>query len=253
LGVNKWRRGFVIGDGTHGRPSDLVVATEDGVIAGWNREVNPTEAVTLIDNSASGASYKGLAVFRVRGGAQIAAANFGQGVVEFYDSALSLVKSVTETSLANAGYVPFGVKEISGRVFVTYAFKASPSDGDETPGPGLGHVVEFDTAGNIKRVFASQGKLNAPWGLAQAPGGFGAFGGALLVGNFGDGAINAYNMKTGTFLGQLTRKNGTVVQVDGLWSIVRGGSGLYFAAGPDDEAHGLLGVVLRNRAPGGGY
>ena len=157
------------------------------------------------------------------------------------------MKSFTDSGLASASCAPFGVRNIGGHLFITFAFKAAPTDGDETAGPGLGYVDEFDPAGNLLRRFASQGTLNAPWGLALAPHNFGKLGGALLVGNFGDGAINAYNPHTGAFLGQLADPHGNVIQIEGLWGLTFGpapqGSLLHFTAGPDDENHRLLGII----------
>ena len=164
-----------------------------------------------------------------------------------YDGRSHLVKSFTDSHLARASYAPFGLRVIGRHLFVTFAFKAAPDDGDETGGPGLGYVDEFDLAGNLVRRFASQGRLNAPWGLALAPHEFGKFGGALLVGNFGDGTINAYHPGTGAYLGQLADPQGNTIQIAGLWGLAVGpesdGPSLYFTAGPDDENHGLLGVI----------
>jgi uncharacterized protein (TIGR03118 family) len=172
--------------------------------------------------------------------------------VELYDRGFHLVKSFTDPSLASASYAPFGLRVVGGHLLVTFAFKAAPDDGDETAGPGLGYVDEFDLAGNLVRRFASQGTLNAPWGLALAPHDFGKFGGALLVGNFGGaGAINAYQPSTGAFLGQLADPQGNTIHIPGLWGLAfRLGSNrpsLYFTAGPDDENHGLLGVIHPER------
>lgn len=243
----------MITNGTHHAASVLLAVTEDGTIVGWNPRVDQSNAVIAIDNSAAGAIYKGIALVRGRRTFELAAANFGQGTVELYDGNWHLTKSFTDNELFNAGYVPFGLREIGTRLFVTYAFKAHPGDDDETAGPGLGFVDEFDTAGNLVRRFASQGTLNAPWGLTQAPNSFGKFGGALLVGNFGDGTVNAYNLRSGAFLGQLTKADGTVLAIDGLWGLTATRNGaVYFAAGPDDEQHGLYGAILRDKGRGMG-
>lgn len=251
LGRNWSEHGFLIGKGKHRRESILLFATEDGTIAGWNPEVDEDQAVIAVDNSAAGAIYKSMALEDTSHGSRLYAANFGQGTVEMYDTRFHLVKSFTDASLASAHFVPFGLRIIGGRLFVTFAFKAAPDDGDETAGVGFGYVDEFDLAGNLVRRFASEGTLNAPWGLALAPHNFGKFGGALLVGNFGDGAINVYHPTTGAFLGQLADPQGNAIQIGGLWGLAFGpgpeGPSLFFTAGPDDENHGLLGVIRPER------
>lgn len=251
LGLNWSERDFLIVKGKRHDESVLLFATEDGTIAGWNPEVDANQAVIAVDNSAAGAIYKSMALGATRQGPRLYAANFGQGVVEMYDGRFHLVKSFTDPALASANFVPFGLRIISGHLMVTFAFKAAPDDGDETAGTGLGYVDEFDLAGNLVRRFASRGTLNAPWGLALAPHNFGKFGGALLVGNFGDGTINAYHPGTGAFLGQLADPQGNAIQIAGLWGLAVGpgsdGPSLYFTAGPDDENHGLLGILRPER------
>lgn len=254
VALNKWRKSFEIQASTAGkkRESTLLFVTEDGTICGWDRDVNPTNAVVAVDNSKPGAIYKGVALVPTRDGPRLFAANFGQGMVEMYDSTFHLVKSFTDSTLASASYVPFGIRAINGRLLVTFVFKKSPSDTDETTGPGLGYVDEFDLAGNHIGQLVSQGPLNAPWGMAMAPKRFGQFGGALLVGNFGDGRINAFDPKTGAVLGQLTDSQGVAISIDGLWGLAFGPGGgnqiLYFTAGPGDEEHGRLGDIRTAKA-----
>jgi hypothetical protein len=214
--------------------------------------VNPWGLLTVPDGHLIVAdNHAGVATFYSRTGQprrpMLYAANFGQGVVEMYDAKFHPLKSFMDPDLAGAGYVPFGIRNIGGHRFVTYAFKTLPEDGDETAGPGLGYVHEFDAGGAQLRRVASQGPLNAPWGLAMAPRHFGRFSGALLVGNLGDGAINAFHPRTGAFLGQLADAAGNVIYIDRLWGLAFGGGSeepsLYFTAGPGDEEHGLLGVI----------
>jgi uncharacterized protein (TIGR03118 family) len=245
LAFNHFASSFTVSSGGRRGESTLLFVTEDGTISVWNHQVHPDQALIAVDNSAAGAIYKSMALGATHQGPRLYAANFGQGVVEIYDGGFHLVKFFTDPGLAGASYVPFGLRVIGGRLFVTYAFKAAPADGDETAGPGLGYVDEFDLEGNLLRRFASQGTLDAPWGLALAPHSFGKFGGALLVGNFGDGAINAYQPHTGAFLGQLSDSHGAVIKIEGLWGLAfrSEGASLYFTAGPGDESHGLLGVV----------
>jgi uncharacterized protein (TIGR03118 family) len=252
LGLNTSEHAFQISKGHRRDQSVIVYATEDGTLLGWNPEVDRHNAIIAVDNSGAGAIYKSMVIAETRHGLRLFAANFGQGVVDVYDGNWTWVKSFTDTNLSNLGFVPFGIRQIGEHLFVTYAFKASPDDGDETAGPGLGYVDEFTLSGNLVRQFASQGTLDAPWGLALAPRGFGEFSGALLVGNFGDGAINAFNYNTGEFLGQLTNAQGLIIRIDGLWGLAFANEsdnpGLYFTAGPDDEDHGLLGVILPDRS-----
>ena len=148
-----------------------------------------------------------------------------------------------------AGYAPFNVEELAGKLYVSYA-KQDPLLKDDVAGQGHGFVDVFSNDGALIRRLVTRGQLDSPWGLALAPAGFGRFGGALLVGNFGDGHINAYNPVTGAHLGQLRRSNGKPIVIDGLWAL-RFGNGnaaktgeLLFSAGPDDETHGLLGKIV---------
>src|SRR5213078_2057615 len=155
---------------------------------------------------------------RTRAGRFLYAANFKGGVVEMYDRNFHLVKTFTDTTLAD-GFAPFGIRNIFGHLFITFAKQKPPDNDDDQAGPGLGYVDVFDTNGNFLHRFASQGTLNAPWGLAVAPRHFGKFSHALLVGNFGDGAINAFNLRTGAFLGQLEDSDGNLIHIDGLWGL----------------------------------
>jgi uncharacterized protein (TIGR03118 family) len=157
-----------------------------------------------------------------------------------------------------SNYAPFGIQTIGSRVFVTYAQKESPDATDETAGQGLGFVDAYDTDGNLLARVAQHGQLNAPWGLARAPADFGRFSNDLLVGNFGDGQINAFEeLPSGEFVhrGELRASDGKSLTIDGLWAL-RFGSGiqtapsntLFFTAGPNDEADGLFGSI--RAAPG---
>jgi uncharacterized protein (TIGR03118 family) len=198
-----------------------------------------------VDNSASAASYTGLAV----AGSFLYAANFAQGRIDVFDSsfaATTLPGGFTDPNLP-AGYSPFNIQNLGGQLYVTYAQIAN---GDEVKGAGLGFVDVFDTNGSLVRRLATGGTLNAPWGLALAPSDFGEFSNALLVGNFGDGLINAFNPATGLLLGHLADALNSPIAIDGLWGIGFGNDGnagphnaLFFAAGIEDEAHGLFGSL----------
>src|SRR5262249_34456999 len=148
-----------------------------------------------------------------------------------------------------AGYAPFGIRNIGGQLFVTYALQDANAE-DDVAGPGHGFIDVFDTSGVFLRRFASQGTLNSPWWLAQAPAAFGPFSNDLLVGNFGDGRINAFDPNSGKFLGQLADPLGNPIEIDGLWALSFGNGGaagptgtLFFTAGIQDEAHGLFGSL----------
>ena len=160
---------------------------------------------------------------------------------------LDLTGSFTDPGIPG-GFAPFNIQNLGGKLYVTYA-KVGPT-GDDVSGAGNGFVSVFDTNGNFIMRVASQGTLNSPWGLAIAPNSFKSFAGDLLVGNFGDGTINAFNLSTNSFVGQLDDKNGNPLVIDGLWGLItgNGGSGgskdsIYFSAGPGDESHGLFGAL----------
>jgi len=241
---------FVVTDGAKSGASRFLFATEGGTILGWNSSVKPTTAVIAVDNSASGAIYKGLTNGSVGTNNYLYAANFHAGRVDVFDGGFhpaTLTGSFTDPSLPG-GFAPFGIQNIGGWIYVTYAMQ-DPEARDEIAGPGLGFVDIYTTDGVLVRRFASGGTLNAPWGLSQAPASFGNFHDTILVGNFGDGRISAYTMD-GRFKGQLKSETNAPIEIDGLWGIRVGNGGnggttdaLYFAAGIDDEAHGLYGKI----------
>jgi uncharacterized protein (TIGR03118 family) len=230
----------------------FLFGTLDGTIAAWN--VNSgTQAVTVVNNSAK-ASYTDIALDTNATGTFLLAANYRQGTVDVFDStfaAHALTGSFADPTLP-AGYSPFGIHSIGGNVYVTYA-QVNTATG-ESVGAGLGYVNEFDNNGNFIARVASQSVLNAPWGMALAPAGFGSFGGDLLIGNFGDGVINAFDPKTFALIGSLNTSAGTPIANIGLWEIFFGqNSGqtttlgdpntLYFAAGINGEKGGLFGSI----------
>ena len=227
--------------------SRFLFSTEDGTISAW---ASGATAVLKVDNSASGAVYKGLAIGSNGVSSFIYATDFHNGRVDAFDSNYNpaLIGTFVDPTTP-AGFAPFNVQNIDGQLYVAYA-KQDADQHDDVAGPGNGYVSVFDTSGNWLRRFASQGALNSPWGLAQAPAGFGPFGGALLIGNFGDGRINAFNPTTGIWLGTVNDTNGKPFAVKGLWAIAfgNGGSGgdthtLYFTAGLNGEADGLFGSL----------
>ncbi len=247
-------RGFLISltNGQRRARSVLLFATEDGTIGGWNSSVSRTNGIIAVDNSASGAVYKSLAVAETTNGTFLFAANFRAGMIEKYDTNFALVQSFTDSSLTSSNFTPFGLKLIQQKLFVTFAL-AQPGRHDDQAGAGNGFVDIFNPdTGALVRSFAAQGALNSPWGLAFAPTHFGRFSGNLLVGNFGDGRINAYNIITGEFLGPLTTRAGDDLIISGLWSLDFGREplfgrfdfeavSLFFTAGINGEADGLIG------------
>jgi uncharacterized protein (TIGR03118 family) len=259
LVINHFSDNFLVGDGTNSRPASLLFATESGKILGWNADVDPSNAVAVADNSASNAVYKGIALARTRAGAVLYATDFHNGKVDMFDSSFHWFGSFTDSTV-DAGFAPFNVQNIGGWLFVTFAKQLGPDNEDDEAGPGNGFVDIFRPDGRLVRRFASHGMLDSPWGLAVAPGSFGRFRGALLVGNFGDGRINAYSLRNGAFLGQLADAQGTPIQIEGLWALRfgrdadsdrgdeddgdKGGNALYFTAGPGAEEHGLLGLIV---------
>ena len=235
---------FVVsGNGTSG-PAFFIFVTEDGTISGWNPGVNLKRAIRKVDNSRLSAVYKGLASAHTSSGNFLYAANFRDGIVEMYNTHFQLVKTFTDTDVP-PGYAPFNIRNINGNLYVTFA-QQSEDKKDDIAGPHHGFVDVFDTSGNKLRRLISGGVLNSPWGLALAPANFGRFSNDLLVGNFGDGRISAFNPVTGAFLGQLLNRNGAVLSIDGLWMITFGNSttpsnALFFSAGINGEADGLFG------------
>jgi aldose sugar dehydrogenase len=247
--------GFAISGGGKSAPSAELFATEDGTIAGWNTNVDPNQAVIAVDNSASGAVYKGLALGFNESGAFLFATNFHAGTVDVFDSTFQPVHtpgSFMDPQIP-AGYAPFGISSINGEVYVTYAMQNADKK-DDVRGAGHGFINIFDTKGNLVKRFTSQGQLNSPWGMAWAPfEGFGKFNNALFVGNFGDGSVSAYDFDTGEFLGALTDAGGKPINIPGLWALqfglgVSGGSSsaVFFTAGIADEKHGLFGTLAVN-------
>jgi uncharacterized protein (TIGR03118 family) len=251
--------GFVVHSGAAAGPARFIFATEDGKIAGWNPAVPPPptsmQAVVASDRSAAFAVYKGLAIDSATAGKFLYATDFHNGVVDMFDASFNLVGSFTDERLPH-GYAPFGIQNVNGTLYVTFA-KQNEARHDDVAGKGHGFVDAFDTSGNLLRRVASRGRLNSPWGIALAPATFGAFAGDLLIGNFGDGRINAFDLAATSkndqaqSKGQLLSTDCRKLTIDGLWALQFGngtGSGsrdsLYFTAGPGGESHGLFGNLV---------
>src|SRR5580704_11576699 len=223
--------------GSYFSGGSFIFDTEDGLLVYWNGSSNT--AIIGKDNSASGAVYKGLALL----GTNLLAANFNSGKIDVYDSSYNLTSlggSFTDPHLP-AGFAPHGIHVIGSQVYVAYAMQDTAKH-DAVPGAGAGQVDIFDSNGNFVSTFvAAGGKLNAPWGVVATPATFGAFPSSILVGNFGDGTINAFDM-TGKFLGQLADASNNVLVNPGLWDMVFGGGGtsgdpgtLYLTAGGSNQ------------------
>ncbi len=241
---------FIITQGEASGPALFIFNTEDGTISGWNFAVNFTNALLVVDNSATGANYKGLAIGAADGNNYLYAANFFAGTVEVYDKNFDqIMHDAFDDPSLPADFAPFGIQAIGGNIYVTYA-KQDEDKEDDVPGNGNGYVNVFDALGNLVRRFASQGRLNSPWAVVQAPASFGRFGGDIIIGNFGDGRLNAYDPVTGDFQGQLNRPQGGALQIEGLWGLAFGNGNLagstdalYFTAGPNDELDGVFGML----------
>jgi uncharacterized protein (TIGR03118 family) len=242
---------FVITQGTQSGPSLFIFATEDGTLSGWSPNVNATAAVLTADNSGSGAVYKGLALGNSSAaGNLLYATNFHAGRIDVFDrnfAPANLAGAFADPNIP-AGFAPFGIANIQGGLYVTYA-KQDEDQHDDVKGPGNGFVDVFDADGNLVRRFASQGPLNSPWGVVLAPATFGSLGNTILVGNFGDGHISAFDRASGSFLGQLSDGQ-NLVEIDGLWGLSFGNGAaagdvntLFFTAGPNDEQDGLFGAL----------
>ena len=245
---------FVINGGGGTSAAKFIFDGEDGVVSAWNGGT----AAVIAATSTNGAIYKGLAIGSVTTTSGTAnylyAADFHNAHVDVYNGSFALQNwgnAFVDPGIP-AGFAPFGIQNLGGQIFVTYA-KQDADKVDEINGKGLGYVSVFGTDGSFQGRVASRGRLNAPWGLAWAPSNFGKFSNQLLVGNFGDGRISAFHLTHDEGWepnGRLKGTNHKSIRIDGLWGIGFGNGGgagptntLYFAAGPDGENHGLFGSI----------
>jgi uncharacterized protein (TIGR03118 family) len=245
---------FRVTAGAASGPSRFIFVSEDGTIAGWNPDVDPTNAI--VASTVPGAVYTGAAIGAgVGSGPLLYVANFGAGTVDVFDASFLPVDFAANAFVdpgLPAGYAPFGIRVVGDRVWVAYAQK--DDSGEEVAGPGKGYVDVYGADGDYERRFASAGALDAPWGIAIAPDEFGDFGGAVMIGNFGNGQINAFDRENGQRLGALEDAQGQPLQIEGLWAIEFGNDAmagdadeLYFTAGIEDETHGLFGEIAATR------
>jgi uncharacterized protein (TIGR03118 family) len=238
----------------------FLFATEDGTISGWNPGANATAAIVKVDRSGK-AIYKGLALATTAQGPRLYASNFQTGKVDVFDGNFQRLRMRDDERFRDPklprDYAPFGIQNVGGNIVVTFAHRA-PGSKDEDHGPGLGFVDVFDTSGELLLRLQHVDSLNAPWGIAQAPGDFGVFSHRLLIGNFGDGTIHAFNAVSGKFEGTLLDSTGAPLAIGGLWGLSFGGdttatatasannglaTELFFTAGANDENDGILGKI----------
>ena len=242
--------------------SRFIFATEDGTVSAWT---SGTAAVLKVDNSASGAVYKGLALANNGVVNQLYAANFRSGNIDVFSNTFTPVSlgasAFTDPSMP-VGYAPFNIQTVGNKLYVTYALQDAAKH-DDVSGAGNGIVDVYSTSGVLLQRLATGSAaggtlttLNSPWGIALAPANFGHFSNNLLVGNFGDGTITAFDPTSGLTQGQVTDANGNIITIDGLWGLKFGNGGnngftnqLFFTAGPGNEAHGLFGVLAATPEP----
>lgn len=251
-------------------PAIFIFATEDGTISGWNPGVDPINPILKVDNSDKGSSnsavYKGMTSAEVKGKRFLYVTNFRSGKVEVYDATFTRValdndRADDDTFAEHAfddesipdGFAPFNVQNIGGSLFVTYAKQDKPRH-DPVLGDGGGFVDIFSPAGKLEGRLES-GHFNAPWGVVWTPRDFGEFSNTILVGNFRSGWIAAFNGFNKKFIGFMKNEKGSLVFIDGIWSLAFGNNGgagssdtLFFTAGPNGETDGLFGTLTPDAA-----
>jgi uncharacterized protein (TIGR03118 family) len=231
---------FIIHENGIRGKSAFIFVTESGLISGWNHNVDPNHAIVAVDLSKQHASLKGATI--ADKSQTLYVADFHNNLVRAFDDRFKQFKAFTDPALPPR-FSPFNVEVIQNLVFVAFAERERHGN-DEVDGPGLGYVDIFSRHGVLLKRLIANGPLNAPWGMTIAPPGFGGLDGDLLVGNFGDGKINAFNVSTGEFLGALKGTDNQDLVIDGLWGLEHNLNGfLEFTAGPNDEANGLMGTI----------
>jgi uncharacterized protein (TIGR03118 family) len=240
---------FMVHAGGKSGPANFIFSSEAGKITAWSQSVPPlTKARTVA--SANGAIFKGLAIAKTGNGRRLYATDFHNGRVDVWNGSFDMVhrKGAFRDKKIPDRYAPFGIENVNGHIFVTYAKQDADAE-DDVPGAHRGFVDVFDTKGKLLRRFASHGPLNSPWGIVKAPKGFGPASRDLLIGNFGNGQVNAYDRKSSNLVGPLKNKMGHKLIIDGLWALEFGNGvigtpkTLLFTAGPADEMHGLFGDI----------
>src|SRR6516162_5462025 len=252
---------FVVTDANgHSGRALFIFDTENGTIDGWSPGVGvasgatpPSKVTEVARDNGANAVYKGLAIAQASDGhTYLYATNFRSGRVEAYDSTFTPVElpgGLFVDPKLPTGYGPFGIQEIGGQLYVSFAEQDAALH-DDVAGQGNGFVDVFTNDGAFVKRLITRGQLNSPWGLALAPSGFGNFGGDLLVGNFGDGHINVYKLNNGARVGHLRQPNRRPIVIDGVWGLQFGNGNaaktgeLLFSAGPNHESNGLLGKIV---------
>jgi len=245
-------KNFVVSSASGSGPAEFLYATEDGTIAAWGPGLNSTEGVLAVNNNAAGAVYKGLTLAGSGKSEDLFAANFGEGRVDAFNAKFSPVPlragAFTDPSIP-AGFAPFNIQNLGGKLYVTYAEQDALHQND-VPGAGLGFIDVFNTQGKLLHRFAAGGALNAPWGVTPISGG--QFAGDILVGNFGDGAVNVFS-SAGRFLGAAENANDQPLVIPGLWDLTYGAgkdkNTLFFSAGPNGEQDGIFGRLAIQPSP----
>ena len=246
---------FLVHTAMGSAPANFIFSSENGDITAWSGKVSGKEA-QIVGSGASRAVYKGLALATVGSSNYLYATDFRHGRIDVFDGLFNRIRFPSGSFARKAfvdpdipdGFAPFGIQLINNELYVSYA-KQDAHRHDDVAGPGNGFVDIFSTSGVLQTRLISGGDLNSPWGLVLAPSTFGGFAGDLLVGNFGDGLIHAYDPSNGAEKGMLTNTDGNPIAINGLWGL-RFGNGtfgapgaLVFTAGIADEAHGLLGEI----------
>ncbi|MGB8692278.1 MAG: TIGR03118 family protein [Steroidobacteraceae bacterium] len=258
---------FVISSGASSGAARFIFVGEGGMLAGWSSSADPSNAITVY-TAADGAVYKGLAIASNGGGNFLYATDFHNGKVDVFDASFARqTPSGTSFTFSDpnlpAGYAPFGIQALktgaagATQIYVSYAKQDTPPSNDNVNGAGLGLVDIYDTNGQfIRQLVPTGGRLNAPWGIALAPANFGTLSNALLVGNFGDGKINGFDVASGAYLGTVADSTGAAFAVPGLWAIVFGNDAvnqprdtLFYAAGTNNEVNGEYGRIDLGASP----
>lgn len=230
---------FLLGN----KPSKYIYSTLTGMILAFNKEIDPLNALIMVNRASLNTVYTGVTIAEHEGKTFLYAADFHNRKIDVFNDEFTFIKSFNDLSIP-AAFSPFNIQNINNQLFVTYAMQLPPANVQTLAASGAGYVVVFKSSGEVIKALISNSVLNAPWGLTLAPSSFGKFSGALLVGNFGDGHINAFNPCSGKFLGQLDDLNGNPITINGLWSLKFNHSNiLYFTSGPNNETNGLIGAI----------
>ncbi len=247
---------FVVKAGNKSGPARFIFASENGAITGWDPTLPPFEKPTGLSRDAktavpvSNSVYKGLAIGANSNGNVLFASNFRTGQIDEFNATFQMIAhpGLFEDRRMPHNYAPFDVAVFGTSLFVTYA-KQDALKHDDVKGPGNGYLDRYSLDGALEQRMVTRGPLDSPWGMVMAPAGFGGFAGDLLVGNFGNGRINAFDPATGAFMGTMTNPDGQTIVINGLWGLIFGDATvanpqtLIFSAGIADESHGLLGTL----------